>query len=141
MRPTAAVTPCRIRPPWLPRERVIDAVAAGRWWDALAIDGPLGYTTAAHLKQITDGRSGPIICDPQGPETRLYFLVPVGTADRWTEPDVTGFGQCCYIGVNGTLHADTVGLHWITPPRCQHPDPLVNPRLLRSALTIARTLT
>ncbi|PAU44554.1 hypothetical protein CK936_34280 [Streptomyces albireticuli] len=133
--------PRRTRPPWLPAERVIDAVGAGRWWDAIAVDGPLGYATAARLKQITDGHTGPIICDPQGPEPRLYFLVPAGTADRWAEPDTTPLGQCCYVGVNGTLDADTVGLHWITPPRCSRPEPLVRPQQLRSALGTARGIS
>ncbi|MFE5873031.1 hypothetical protein ACFQ6V_30870 [Streptomyces roseifaciens] len=128
----------RARPPWLPPERVIDAVAAGRWWDAIAMDGPLAYAAAAHLKQTDDGRSGPIICDPLGPQPRLYFLVPVGTADHWDEPDTLTFGECCYVGVNGTLDADTVGLHWITPPRCSYPEPLVCPRGLRGALDMAR---
>ncbi|MET9414121.1 hypothetical protein ABZY03_08005 [Streptomyces klenkii] len=128
----------RTRPPWLPRERVIDAVAAGRWWDAIAIDGPLGYATAAHLKRSDRGHGGPIICDPLGPQPRLYFLVPAGTADRWDEPGTLTFGECCYVGVNGTLDADTVGLHWITPPRCSLPEPLVCPRELREAFHAAR---
>ncbi|MEV8477881.1 hypothetical protein [Streptomyces sp. NPDC051173] len=129
---------CRNRPAWLPPERVIDAVAAGRWWDAIAIDGPLAYATAARLKQITDGRTGPIICDPQGPQPRLYFLVPVGAADQWDEPGTLVFGECSYVGVNGTLDADTTGLHWIAPPRCSRPEPLVSRQRLRTALAAAR---
>ncbi|WP_438489596.1 hypothetical protein [Streptomyces sp. S186] len=126
----------RVRPPWLPLENVVDAVAAGRWWDAVAIDGELGIRTVAHYRAT--GRTGPIICDPQGPAPRVYFLVPLGTADRWHEEDSFGLGQCCYVVLNGDTGADALGIHWLSPPRCQPPEPLVQPRMLRTALTEAR---
>lgn len=126
----------RTRPPWLPLENVIDAVPAGRWWDTIAIDGDLGVLTAEKYRAA--GRPGPILCDPQGPAPRVYFFVPLGTADRWAEGDSIGFGKCCYVVLNGNLDADAQGVHWITPPRRQPPEPLVRPHLLRTALAEAR---
>ncbi|GGX40816.1 hypothetical protein GCM10010341_73480 [Streptomyces noursei] len=125
-----------MRPPWLPLENVIDAVAVGRWWDAIAIDGVLGIRTAEHYR--APGHAGPIACDPQGPAPRVYFFVPLGTADQWTEDDSVSLGNCCYIALNGNLSADTAGLHWLSPPRCQRREPLVQPHLLRHALMEAR---
>lgn len=125
-----------MRPPWLPLENVIDAVAVGRWWDAIAIDGELGIRAAARYQAT--GQAGPIACDPQGPAPRVYFFVPLGTADRWAEEGSVSLGSCCYIALNGNLGADALGIHWLTPPRCQRREPLVQPQLLRTALMEAR---
>ena len=136
---SAALAPRHLRPAWLPPAGVIDAVAAGRWWDAIAIDGTLGRTTARLLQDA--GCRGPVLCDPLGPEPRIYFLVPVRTADRWDEPETTALGASCFIGMTGTLDADDVGLHWITPPRCTRTQPLVATAALRRALAEARSTT
>ena len=129
----------RTRPHWLPPDSVIDSVAAGRWWDAIAVDGPLGRLTAEHYLRH-DGAQGPILCDPGGPVPRVYFLTPLCTADRWHETGSLALGTCCYVALTGTLTSDTLGVHWITPPLCRRPEPLVSPHQLRAALASARAV-
>ncbi|MFI0729918.1 hypothetical protein ACH4S9_12900 [Streptomyces sp. NPDC021225] len=136
MSPSAVITPRNPRPPWLPDHGVIDAVPAGRWWDAVAIDGPLGHAVADRLRDA--GCPGPVLCDPLGPKPRVHFLVPAHTARCWTEPDTSALGESCYVTVTGTLDADNAGVHWITPPSRTRPLPLVPPAALRRALSEAR---
>ncbi|MFE7118205.1 hypothetical protein ACFU99_22585 [Streptomyces sp. NPDC057654] len=114
---------------------MIDAVAAGQWWDAVVVEGVLGRVVAAQLQHTAGERAGPVLCDPGGPKPRVYFLTPAGTADRWAVPGSVAFGECCYVVLNGTLDADTAGVHWLVAPLCRHPEPLVAPQLLRALLT------
>jgi hypothetical protein len=123
----------RQRPSWLPPQDSLDAVGAGRWWDAIAVDGRHGSQVVDVLKKTTGGRPGPVLCDPLGPEPRTYFLVPVGSAARWNVPGTLAFGECCYIAVPGSLDGDSIGVHWVVPPSSRGPA-LVRLRLLREAL-------
>jgi len=80
---------------------------------------------------------GPIVRDPLGPQVRTYFLVPAGTANRWKEPGTEVFGECCFIGLPGSLDLDRIGVHWVSPPLA-HAGRLVSPQALRTALTNLR---
>jgi hypothetical protein len=126
------------RPSWLPPDKTLDAVPAGRWWDAVTIEGDAGHLAAQRLKDASGDRTGPIICDPLGPTAKLYFLVPAGTADRWDEPGTEALGECCYVVLTGNLKADTVGVHWVVPPVGGR---LVRPVQLRRVLAEAREAT
>ncbi|MEV5506003.1 hypothetical protein [Streptomyces orinoci] len=131
-----AVNGRRIRPHWLPQPGVLDSIPAGRWWDAIAIDGPLGIAVAEQLVRNTGDDTGPIARDPLGPRPRTYFLVLTGTADRWCEPGTVPLGEGCYVVLNGTLDADREAVHWVVRPRL--PELLVPQRQLRAALSAAR---
>jgi hypothetical protein len=126
------------RPSWLPPDKTLDAVPAGRWWDAVTIEGNVGHLVAQLLKDAAGTRTGPIICDPLGPTPKLYFLVPTGTADGWNEPCTEVLGECCYVVLTGSLKADTVGVHWVVPP---YGGRLVRPAQLRRVLAEAHEAT
>ncbi|MFI1175676.1 hypothetical protein [Streptomyces melanogenes] len=128
------------RPAWLPAQGVLDAVRAGMWWDAVTIEGDLGRAVAERLSAASGEMPGPIVCDPLGPTAKTYFLVPRGTAALWDEPDTAALGECCYIGLPGTLDADPHGVHWIVPPTARVPR-LVRPELLRTMIAEARKAT
>lgn len=121
-----SVTVTMYRPSWLPPDRTLAVVPAGRWWDAVAVDGDLGGRVAERV-------TGPVVCDPLGPVPRWYFLVPVGTADQWQLPGTEALGDSCYVGIPGSLDADHTRVHWASAPgpAGQH----VRPEALRRALT------
>jgi hypothetical protein len=125
------------RPAWLPAQGVLDAVGAGTWWDVITIDGDLGRAVAERLSAVSGAAPGPVVCDPLGPTTKTYFLVPRGTSRTWDEPASDALGECCYIGLPGTLDADPRGVHWIVPPTARTPR-LVRPEVLRTLLAEAR---
>ncbi|MET8678907.1 hypothetical protein ABZW18_15360 [Streptomyces sp. NPDC004647] len=125
------------RPEWLPPRHVLDAVRAGRWWDAIAVEGDTGLRLVELLRAAVDGPIGPVVCDPLGPVRKTYFLVPPHTSDRWTVPGTEALGECCYVGMPGSLDADTSGVHWLEPPSSCTPR-LVRPQLLRELLAELR---
>lgn len=118
------MTASTVRPSWLPPEGTHAARLAGKWWDAIQIDGSAALAILAHLGELASDGVGPVLCDASGPRLRLHFLVP---------PRTVALGAACYITVPGDEEQDGPdGLHWVTPPGGipEH----VNPELLRQAI-------
>ncbi|MBW1598253.1 hypothetical protein [Streptomyces sp. JJ38] len=122
------------RPDWLPDEHTLAAVAAGRWWDAIRVEGDLGTRLANTLLDAQGRRCGPVVRDPLGPRPTTYFLVAAGTSARWAEPGTEALGVCCYVVLPGNLDGDTRTVHWVSPPR----DRLVGATTLRRLLPTLR---
>jgi hypothetical protein len=126
-------SPPRLRPAWLPPEGTHAARPAGRWWDAIQIDGASAWAVLAHLGELAPGGVGPVLCDPGGPRMRLTFLVPPGIAATWDEPHTVALGPACVITVPGDVERHRLdGLHWLTPPG--GPPEHVDAELLRQAV-------
>jgi hypothetical protein len=79
---------------------------------------------------------GPVILDPGGPEPRLYFLVPPGTAAGWEEPGTVPLGQRCHVVVPPAGATEPPGLHWHVVAR--GPRSFTQPGPLCKALSQAR---
>ena len=126
-------SPATGAPAWLPPAGTYAARPAGRWWDAVHIDGARAWAVLAHLEDLAPGRVGPVLCDPDGPTMRLTFLVPPGTAAAWTDPRAVALGTACWLTIPGddACHRPD-GLHWVVPPggTPEH----VDPELLRQAV-------
>ncbi|GAA3299375.1 hypothetical protein GCM10020295_37440 [Streptomyces cinereospinus] len=71
-----------IPPRWMPIGEEPELCSAGEWWDAVRAVEAVGRRAIEILNE-GDEPVGPVILDHGGPEPRLYFLVPVGTAVRW----------------------------------------------------------
>lgn len=109
-------------------------VSLGRWWDAVTtVDGPTGDALLQHMDQVQPGGCGPVIHEPGA--GRLLWLVPPGTASRWTSP----YARCLSGGA--TLEMPPLGrvmppgTHWVRPLNDTH---LVGPRMLADVLADKR---
>jgi hypothetical protein len=122
-------------PRWMPIGDDPELCSAGHWWDAIRAAEITGRRAIKLLRE--DGTAvGPVILDPGGPEPRLYFLVPPGTAADWEEPGTVPLGQKCHVVVPPATSTEPPGLHWhIFPPG---PRSLTQPGALRKALGQAR---
>lgn len=122
-------------PRWMPIGREPELCSAGEWWDAIRAAEVVGRRAIEILKE---GRKqiGPVILDSGGPEPRLYFLVPVGTAARWEEPETVPLGERCHVVVPPASATAPPGLHWNVFPA--NPRSLTRPDALRSALRKTR---
>jgi hypothetical protein len=126
----------RIRPSWLPAEGHTEAVPAGKWWDCIAISGPLGDRVLDQLHDAAPGGIGPVIRDCRSRGGRTYFLVPAGAARHWRERGTDALGCGAYIGMPVSLDVPTCGLSWASRPDT---GPVrVDVGLLRVALAAAR---
>jgi hypothetical protein len=126
-------SPPRARPAWLPPEGTIAARPAGRWWDAVSVDGPRGWSALLFLTDLAPGGTGPVLCEALGARLRVTFLMPPGATATWDEPGTMALGPATYLTIPGDLDGDhTTGLYWAVPPGTtpEH----VNPDLLRVAL-------
>lgn len=83
---------------------------AGRRWDVLSVPGRLGRPA---LDVLTAGRCGPVLAD-SGDE-HVGFLVPVGTAARWTGTGVRSSGEGTWIVVPHPRRRSR-GVRWLVPP-------------------------
>lgn len=122
-------------PRWMPTGHEPELCSAGEWWDAIRATEVVGRR-AIELLANDDATVGPVILDPRGPEPRLYFLVPVGAAARWTEAGTIPLGQNCHVVVPPASASTPPGLHWHLLP--QSPRALTQPEALRRALGRAR---
>ncbi|MGW4805404.1 hypothetical protein [Kitasatospora sp. NPDC004272] len=122
----AAPDPDACRTAWERTRFGLALLPAGRRWDVLHAPGPLGRPAAALLDRIG---GGPVLEDPDG--DTVGFLVPVGTAARWTGTGIRASGDGTWIAVPHPTRP-TRGPHWLIPP---HPSGrLVDPRALELAL-------
>nr|WP_202524143.1 hypothetical protein [Kitasatospora sp. SID7827] len=123
----AAPDPDACRRSWERTPSGLALLPAGRQWDVLHAPGPLGRPAAALLERLG---GGPVLADPDG--DTVGFLVPAGTAERWTATGVRASGRGTWIVVPHPARPAGRGPHWLSPP---HPDGrLVDPRALELAL-------
>ena len=122
-------------PRWMPIGDDPELCTAGQWWDVIRATETAGRR-AIELLRESGVALGPVILDPGGPEPRLYFLVPPGTAAAWEEPGTVPLGQKCHVVVPPAEAAEPPGLHWHILPHS--PRALTQPGLLRTALGRAR---
>ena len=123
--------PHTARPTWLPYGGTHRALPAGTWWDAVRMPGPTGRRVLEALLRSGDGPPGPVIADPRGgqdepegprgpdgPEerSRVYFLVPPRSTDRWEVPGTQALGRGSYVVVPDAASTRPPGLHWLVPP-------------------------
>lgn len=122
-------------PRWMPTGEETELCSAGVWWDAVRAVEAVGRRA---IEILNEGEEpvGPVILDHQGPEPRLYFLVPVGTAPQWEEPGTVALGQTCHVVVPPANNTKPPGLHWHVFPR--GPRSLTSADALRRALSKAR---
>jgi hypothetical protein len=128
----ADATP-RVRPPWLPPESTYAARPAGKWWDAIQVDGSAGWSALVALAKLAHDGTGPVLCEAVGASLRVTFLVPPNTAATWDEPHTEALGVATYVTIPGDLTGDdSTGLYWVAPPSGlpEH----VDPELLRQAI-------
>ncbi|WP_171164040.1 hypothetical protein [Streptomyces sp. I05A-00742] len=122
-------------PRWMPIGDGPHLCSAGEWWDAVRAVEVIGRRAIGILRE-TGEPVGPVILDPEGPEPRMYFLVPVGTAARWEEPGTVPLGQRCHVLVPSADATTPPGLHWHVLPAA--PRSPLRPDALRRALGRAR---
>ncbi|MGW7514615.1 hypothetical protein ACWGJ2_03365 [Streptomyces sp. NPDC054796] len=127
----------RVRPAWLPLEDEFAGVDAGVWWDAVAIDGDLGAAVTERLK-AGPSPCGPIAVTTRSAAPRWYVLVPVGTAETWTEPGTQPLGDGSRIGLPGSTTATTHPVRWEVPPRFCGTPPLTDPARLTATVAAVR---
>ena len=126
----------RANPPrWMPIGEEPELCSAGEWWDAVRAVEAVGRR-AIEILDDGDELVGPVILDHEGPEPRLYFLVPVGTAARWEEAGTVALGQKCHVVVPSAESTTPPGMHWHVFPR--GPRALTGPDALRRALSQTR---
>ncbi|WKX70868.1 hypothetical protein [Streptomyces sp. XD-27] len=91
----------------------IQALRAGRWWDAVRVTEPVG---ALALGALGDD-SGAVIADLYG--RSLYWLVAPGAAADWRLPHVSVLGakahEVTYVGVPPAGCVRGPGVHWRVP--------------------------
>lgn len=122
-------------PRWMPIGEGPELCSAGQWWDAVRAVEVIGRR-AIELLHDDGVPVGPVVLDPGGPEPRVYFLVPPGSAGGWEEPGTVPLGQKCHVVVPPSKATEPPGLHWHVPPR--GPRLLTQPAPLRRALAQAR---
>lgn len=122
-------------PRWMPIGDEPELCSAGEWWDAIRATEAVGRRAIEILADAEDA-VGPVILEPEGPEPRMYFLVPTGAAARWEEPGTVPLGQKCHVLVPHSGATEPPGLHWHVFPHS--PRALTSPEALRRALSKAR---
>ncbi|MET7902633.1 hypothetical protein ABZS86_14605 [Streptomyces sp. NPDC005355] len=118
---------------WTPSNGTdIQPLRAGQWWDAVRVRTAVGNRALELLGEA----SGAVIADPD--RTRLYFLIPPGTAEGWNlrYADVLGNGpQAVFVGVPAISRTEGPGVYWLVPP--QYGQYLTDPVFLYKALGAA----
>ncbi|MBZ4318421.1 hypothetical protein [Streptomyces huiliensis] len=130
-RPAARPLP----PRWVPVGDGPHLCAAGERWDAVRVPETVGRRAVALLREAGEP-VGPVVLDPEGPEPRMYFLVPVGTAARWEERDTVPLGRRCHVLLPSAERTAPPGPHWHVVPDA--PRSPTRPDALRQALGRAR---
>lgn len=121
---------------WVPPEGTVEAVAAGQFWDAVAVPQHIGLAALENLGQASMRRPGPVVRDSPG-WPRLYFLIPVASPLAWTHERLLTAGS--FVTVPGPTTLESPGPCWIVPPDPDDPGALVDAGLLRRALDRVRT--
>jgi hypothetical protein len=121
---------------WMPPEHTVSVVATAKWWDAVVVPQVRGLDALQVLDHEAGRAPGPVIWEPLADQPRLYFLVPVGTADAWDVPGTKAFGTACFIGVPGPTTIGPPTVHWLVPPDPDNPRALVDAGALRDALLL-----
>ncbi len=103
---------------WLPPESSVDGgpIAlrqAGRWWDAIRAGDALGRPAMAALAVLGETKSA-VLRDPF--EHCHYWLVPTGTAARWTVPYTRTLTITQYVAIPCATLTRPTGPHWVRPP-------------------------
>lgn len=127
-------TPPAIGPIWMPQANTCAAVSAGRWWNAVSVPQMWALDALEILDHESGRAPGPVLWDPAGKEPRLYFLVPLDTADTWDLKGTAAFGRATYIVMPGATTIEPPGTHWLVPPDPDEPEGLVDAAALREAL-------
>jgi hypothetical protein len=120
----------------MPPDNTISAVQAGRWWDAIVVPQQRGLDALEVLDHETGRDPGPVAWDQNSMSPRLYFLVPLGTADGWRVAGTQALGETAYVGLPGWTTIEPPGLFWLCPPDPDGPDGLVDAGALRRALLL-----
>ncbi|MDH6121427.1 hypothetical protein ABH930_006910 [Kitasatospora sp. GAS204A] len=121
---------------WIPPEGTVEAVAAGQFWDAVAVPQYIGLAALEILDQPSRPRLGPVIWDSSG-RPRMYFLIPLSSPLSWTHERLLAAGS--FVTVPGRTTLGLPGPFWIVPPDPDDPGALVDACLLRRALDRMRT--
>ncbi|WP_235787115.1 hypothetical protein [Streptomyces mutabilis] len=93
---SVAPDPESCRREWERNPLGVAPLPAGKAWDVLVLPSRLGSTTLGVLSRILD-RPGPVLVDFG--DARTGFLVPAGTAARWTGTGVRTAGLGTWIVV------------------------------------------
>ncbi|MGA6152545.1 hypothetical protein ACPEIC_04365 [Stenotrophomonas sp. NPDC087984] len=99
--------------PWLPPPAGdVEALPAGRWWDAVRAASTVGE----RVLKILGDETGAVIQDKHGP---LYWLVKVGSAKSWHLRQVRVLTQWAnesnYLGVPPASRTEGPSTHWRVP--------------------------
>ncbi|MEY9949915.1 hypothetical protein [Kitasatospora sp. GAS1066B] len=121
---------------WIPPEGTVEAVAAGQFWDAVAVPQYIGLAALEILDQPSRPRLGPVIWDSSG-RPRMYFLIPLSSPLSWTHERLLAAGS--FVTVPGRTALGLPGPFWIVPPDPDDPGALVDACLLRRARDLMRT--
>jgi len=124
-----------VPPRWMPIGNEPELCSAGEWWDAIRATEAIGRR-AIDILRAESVSIGAVIFQPDGPEPRLYFLVPAGVAARWNEPETVPLGRKCHVVVPPASASTPPGLHWHVLPTSVRG--LTDPEGLRKALSKAR---
>ncbi|WP_338684594.1 hypothetical protein QD712_29520 [Streptomyces acidiscabies] len=125
-----------VRPPrWMPIGEESELCSVGVWWDVVRAGETVGRRAVEILRESREPL-GPVIMDFGGAEPRMYFLVPVGTAADWTEPETVALGPNCHVVVPSAETTTPPGMHWYV--LANGPRTLTLPAALRRALIQAR---
>ncbi|MBL1112481.1 hypothetical protein JK364_08710 [Streptomyces sp. 110] len=100
-----------------PNKQDIEALPAGRWWDAVRAAPTIGERALHRLGDET----GAVIQDKHGP---LYWLVTVGSAERWRLRQVRVLAELAdestYLGVPPAAWTKGPSTHWRVPLSADH---------------------
>ncbi|MEV6130262.1 hypothetical protein AB0M05_26025 [Streptomyces violaceusniger] len=104
--------------PWTPPPAVdVEALPAGKWWDAVRAAPTVGERALELLGEET----GAVIQDKHGP---LYWLVAVGSATSWHLRQVRVLTQLAdestYLGVPPVSWTEGPSTHWRVPLSADH---------------------
>lgn len=134
---SAAPDPGGCRAEWQRDPLGVALLPAGRQWDVLIVEGPLGCPTLEVLAGCLD-RPGPVLT--VSGDGRIGFFVPPGTATCWLGTGVWCAGHGDWIAV--PYPGRTTGrVRWLLPPDGE--GTLTDPVMLEMAMheTVARTAT
>ncbi|MER8155621.1 hypothetical protein [Streptomyces sp. NPDC094472] len=105
-------------PSWTPPTAVdVEALPAGKWWDAVRA----APTVGERALELLGDETGAVIQDKHGP---LYWLVAVGSATSWHLRQVRVLTQLAdestYLGVPPASWTEGPRTHWRVPLSADH---------------------
>lgn len=124
-------------PGWVPPANTLEAMPAGRWWDAIVVPQLAALDALEILDHVTGRSPGPVVWDMGAREPKLYFLVWPGAAERWDVPETTALAKGSFVVLPGPTTIAPPGVYWLVPPDPDDPDGLVDAAALRRALLMA----